>query len=64
MKLELGDRKVSTWGYNGGVMGPEIWLRQGDTLRVAVRNRLPEGTSVHWHGVPLPNEMDGVPGVT
>ncbi len=64
VKLELGGRKVSTWGYNGGVMGPEIRLRQGDTLRVAVRNRLPEGTSVHWHGVPLPNEMDGVPGVT
>ncbi|QIN81164.1 multicopper oxidase domain-containing protein (plasmid) [Rubrobacter marinus] len=36
----------------------------GETLRAAVSNRLPEGTSIHWHGVPLPNGMDGVPGVT
>ena len=64
LELELGGRRVSTWGYNGGLPGPEIRVRQGDTLRAAVSNRLPEGTSVHWHGVPLPNEMDGVPDVT
>lgn len=64
LDLELGGRVARTWGYGGGVPGPEIRLKQGETLRVRVRNRLPEGTSVHWHGVPLPNAMDGVPGVT
>lgn len=60
----LGGRKVSTWGYNGGVPGPEIRAKEGDTLRVVVKNRLPEGTTVHWHGLPVANSMDGVPEVT
>ncbi|MDQ3567531.1 MAG: multicopper oxidase family protein [Actinomycetota bacterium] len=64
LDLELGGRVAQTWGYGGGVPGPEIRLKQGETLRVRVRNRLPESTSVHWLGVPLPNAMDGVPGVT
>lgn len=64
LELELGGRKISTWGYNGGLPGPEIRLKEGETLRATVRNRLSEGTSIHWHGVPLPNKMDGVPGVT
>jgi multicopper oxidase len=62
--FELGGRRVSSWGYDGKVPGPEIRLKRGETLRAAVRNRLPEGTTVHWHGVPVPNGMDGVPGVT
>ena len=64
LDFELGGRSVPTWGYGGGLPGPEIRLKEGETLRAVVRNRLPEGTSVHWHGVPLPNAMDGVPGVT
>jgi len=63
--FELGGRKVSSLGYNGGIPGPEIRLKEGETLRATVRNRLPEeGTTIHWHGLPIPNEMDGVPDVT
>ena len=53
-----------TWLYNGLFPGPELRVREGERLRVTVENRLPEGTSVHWHGVPVPNPMDGVPGLT
>jgi len=55
---------TATWAYNGVVPGPEIRVRQGDTLRIVARNGLAEPTSVHWHGIRLPNAMDGVPGVT
>ena len=63
-ELELGGRSVPTWGYNEGVPGPEIRLTEGDTLRVNLSNRLPADTTIHWHGVPLINSMDGVPNVT
>jgi FtsP/CotA-like multicopper oxidase with cupredoxin domain len=62
--VDLGGRMVRTWGYNGMVPGPEIRVARGEVLRVKVTNRLPEATSVHWHGVALRNDMDGVPGVT
>ncbi len=52
------------WGYGGVTPGPEIRLRQGDQLQVEFENALPEETTVHWHGVRLPNPMDGVPGLT
>lgn len=52
------------WGYNGSVPGPVIEVVEGDRVRIIVENRLPEMTSMHWHGVDLPIEMDGVPGVT
>jgi len=55
---------VPTWGYNGTVPGPEIRATQGDTLRVNVRNRLSEHTTVHWHGLAVPSAMDGVPGLS
>ena len=64
LDLEIAGRNVSTWGYTDGLPGPEIRLKEGETLRAAVRNRLPQGTTIHWHGLPVPNEMDGVPGVT
>jgi FtsP/CotA-like multicopper oxidase with cupredoxin domain len=57
-------RSVSVWAYNGTLPGPEIHVREGDLLRVTLVNRLPEPTTIHWHGVPVPNGMDGVPGVT
>ncbi|HUG42262.1 MAG TPA: multicopper oxidase family protein [Longimicrobiales bacterium] len=57
-------RSFKTWLYNGLYPGPEIRLTAGDVLRATVRNALPEGTTIHWHGVPVPNAMDGVPGLT
>jgi len=52
------------WGYNGQSPGPTIECVESDKLRIFVTNRLPEHTSVHWHGVLLPNGMDGVAGLT
>jgi manganese oxidase len=52
------------WGYNGSSPGPTIELVEGDRARFYVTNRLPEPTTVHWHGVLLPNGMDGVGGLT
>ncbi len=63
LEFEDGGRRLPTWGYEGGIPGPEIRLKEGDTLRVRLRNELPEETTVHWHGLPVPNAMDGVPGV-
>lgn len=54
----------SCWGYNGRVHGPTIEVVEGDRVRLYVTNRLPEPTTVHWHGVILPNGMDGVSGLT
>lgn len=53
-----------TWSYNRQVPGPALRVRQGDRLRVILENRLAEPTTIHWHGVPLPNAMDGVPELT
>ena len=50
--------------YNGQVPGPTIRVTEGDTLRVILRNELDQATSIHWHGLHVPNAMDGVPGVT
>ena len=52
------------WGYNGWVHGPTIEAVEGDRVRIYVTNRLPEPTTVHWHGLLLPNGMDGVGGLT
>lgn len=52
------------WTYNGKIPGPEIRVREGEIIRVVLKNFLPEGTTIHWHGVPVPNAMDGVPDVT
>jgi FtsP/CotA-like multicopper oxidase with cupredoxin domain len=52
------------WGYNGGTPGPTLEAVEGDRLRIYVTNKLPEPTAVHWHGVVVPNGMDGVAGLT
>lgn len=52
------------WGYNGRTVGPTIEVTEGERVRIYVTNRLPEPTSVHWHGLVLPNGMDGVAGLT
>jgi FtsP/CotA-like multicopper oxidase with cupredoxin domain len=54
---------VDCWGYNGQTPGPTIEVVEGDRVRLHVTNKLPERTSVHWHGVLLPNGMDGVAGL-
>ncbi len=54
---------VKCWGYNGITPGPTIEAVQGDRVRLVVTNKLPERTSVHWHGMRLPNGMDGVAGL-
>ncbi|MBP0625095.1 multicopper oxidase family protein [Cupriavidus consociatus] len=56
--------KAHLWGYNGQSPGPTIEVVEGDRVRIFVTNRLPEQTSLHWHGQRLPNGMDGVSGVT
>ena len=55
---------VNMWGYNGQSPGPTIEVVEGDRVRIFVTNRLPEHTSVHWHGQRLPSGMDGVAGLT
>ena len=56
--------KAHLWGYNGQSPGPTIEVVEGDKVRIFVTNRLPENTSIHWHGQRLPNGMDGVSGLT
>jgi manganese oxidase len=55
--------KANLWGYNGQSPGPTIEVVEGDRVRIFVTNRLPEHTSIHWHGQRLPNGMDGVSGL-
>lgn len=55
--------KAHLWGYNGQSPGPTIEVVEGDQVRIFVTNRLPEITSIHWHGQRLPNGMDGVSGL-
>lgn len=59
-----GGSNTDVWAYDGDVPGPVIRLRQGKPARIVVENRLQEDTTVHWHGIRLPNAMDGVPGLT
>jgi FtsP/CotA-like multicopper oxidase with cupredoxin domain len=56
--------ETPAWCYNGNVPGPELRVRQGERLRVTVENALAEETTVHWHGLRVPNAMDGVPHLT
>ena len=56
--------KVKCWGYNGSTPGPTIEAVEGDRVRLLVTNKLPEHTTIHWHGIFLPNGMDGVGGLT
>lgn len=56
--------ETAVWGYDGRTPGPEIRIRQGERLRVVLENRLAEDTTIHWHGLRVPNAMDGVPHLT
>jgi FtsP/CotA-like multicopper oxidase with cupredoxin domain len=55
---------VEAWTYNGVTPGPEIRVTEGDRVRIIVRNELPQSTAIHWHGLIVPNAMDGVPFIT
>jgi FtsP/CotA-like multicopper oxidase with cupredoxin domain len=54
---------AKVWGFNGSSPGPTIEVVEGDRVRIVVENRLPEATTMHWHGLEVPNEMDGVEGI-
>jgi FtsP/CotA-like multicopper oxidase with cupredoxin domain len=62
--VNVGGRTVKAWTYNGSVPGPLIRTKVGDRLIVHFTNQLPSATTVHWHGVRVPIEMDGVPGIS
>ena len=65
LKQEVLPGKVfDLWGYNGSAPGPTIEVVEGDRVRILFENRLPEGTTVHWHGLEVPIEMDGVPAIS
>ncbi|MEO4043669.1 copper oxidase [Hoeflea sp. CAU 1731] len=65
VERELAEGMVANlWGYNGQSTGPTIEAVEGDRVRIFVTNRLPEHTSVHWHGMILPSGMDGVGGLS
>ena len=60
----LDDVSVTAFTYNGTVPGPMIRVTEGDQVKIMVKNELPDPTTIHWHGVEVPNAMDGVPDVT
>jgi manganese oxidase len=55
---------VTGWGYNGVVPGPQIRVREGEKVRIVLKNELPESTAIHFHGLMVPNNQDGVPFIT
>ena len=57
-------RKVKAWAYNKQVPGPQIRVREGDRVRIVLANKLSQSTSIHFHGLELPNDQDGVPFIT
>ena len=57
-------RTFDLWGFNGSAPGPTIQVNEGDRVRIVFDNHLPEPTAIHWHGLELPIQMDGVPGVS
>ena len=62
--VDLAGRRASTWTFNGQVPHQELRVTSGDTIVAKLRNRLSDPTTIHWHGLALRNDMDGVPGLT
>lgn len=60
----LKDTTVTAWAYNGMVPGPLIRVTNGDKVKILITNNLPEPTTIHWHGIQVPNNMDGIPDET
>ncbi|WP_242283661.1 multicopper oxidase family protein [Bacillus cereus] len=64
-KQKLGNGViVPVWTFNGSSPGPEIRVKKGAKVKVTLKNELSAPVSIHWHGYPVPNNMDGIPGVT
>ncbi len=59
-----GQGALATWAYEGQVPGPVLRFKRGELLDLTLHNQLPDPTTIHWHGIRLPNAMDGVPGLT
>lgn len=59
-----GQSETRVWAYNNSLPGPVLRVKQTERLRVRLENKLPQDTTIHWHGIRLPNAMDGVPGLT
>lgn len=57
----FGGKTATTWGYNGSLLGPALRLQQGKPVTVEIRNQLAEETTLHWHGLEIPGEVDGGP---
>jgi FtsP/CotA-like multicopper oxidase with cupredoxin domain len=57
-------KTIDAWGYNGSCPGPTLQVQQGERVRIIFENRLPESTSIHWHGLEVPIEQDGVPWIS
>src|SRR6201987_2426830 len=64
LPVNITGRRVRATAVNGSMPGPILKWREGDTVTLAVHNRLPVPTSIHWHGLRSPAEMDGVPGLS
>jgi manganese oxidase len=62
-EVETG-RMIEAWAYNDQIPGPQIRVREGDRVRINLKNELPESTSIHFHGLEVPNDQDGVPFIT
>jgi FtsP/CotA-like multicopper oxidase with cupredoxin domain len=63
--LKINDKvTVDAWTFNGSVPGTQIRVTEGDTVKIKLKNELSEPVAIHWHGIHVPNEMDGIPGVT
>ena len=62
--IDLGGVKVRTWAYGNQVPAREIRLKKGERLRAELTNAMPQDVTVHWHGIALVNDMDGVPDLT
>ena len=60
----LPGQMTEAWAYNGQVPGPQIRVTEGDRVRIVLDNQLPESTSIHFHGLEVPNDQDGVPFIT
>ncbi|KUL38750.1 copper oxidase [Streptomyces sp. NRRL F-4489] len=63
-RIDLGGRVVDTWTYGDRLPGDVLRVTAGDTLSVTLANNLPQSTTLHWHGLPIRNDMDGVPDLT
>src|SRR5690606_37128002 len=62
MTVDFTGSRRTAMAINGSIPGPLLRWREGDSVTLRVRNRLPHDTSIHWHGILLPANMDGVPG--